>query len=439
MSQTMLARRDSRRAALQLGAGAGAAAVAAPYARAPRARRARVVRSRGAELTAFAAVPDWPVPPIVTRAQWGAERGAAQAGPDLRLVGHEDRRAPHRHAERHHRLRRLVRGILANEDVGYIDIAYNWLIDPERAHLRRSLGAELPGRRARTPASATGRTCRARTRSTTTRHHRHRSDGRLQRHRPRRRDDRRARHAADVEVRAVGDRSARQGAVRELASNGVVENLSNICGHRDTSATDCPGALVEPMLPSLRAQVAVARRDRRDRLLDRDERSVRCSRSATCPTTEARPGSASARPIIGIGAHPSGRGYWLFGSDGGVFAFGSARFYGSTGGRRLEPADRRHGADADAATATGSSPRDGGMFCFGDATLLRLDRGDAAELAGARHHADARPGKGYWLYASDGGIFSFGDAKFYGSTGGTAPQPPDRRRWRPARRATATG
>src|SRR5262249_38061187 len=36
------------------------------------------------------------------------------------------------------------------------------------------------------------------------------------------------------------------------ASNGVYEpNLANICGHRDTSATDCPGALLEPMLPSL--------------------------------------------------------------------------------------------------------------------------------------------------------------------------------------------
>jgi hypothetical protein len=29
---------------------------------------------------------------------------------------------------------------------------------------------------------------------------------------------------------------------------------------------------------------------------------------------------------------PDGRGYWLVASDGGVFAFGDATFYGSAGG-----------------------------------------------------------------------------------------------------------
>ncbi len=32
---------------------------------------------------------------------------------------------------------------------------------------------------------------------------------------------------------------------------------------------------------------------------------------------------------------PDGRGYWLVASDGGIFAFGDARFYGSTGGVSL--------------------------------------------------------------------------------------------------------
>jgi hypothetical protein len=33
-------------------------------------------------------------------------------------------------------------------------------------------------------------------------------------------------------------------------------------------------------------------------------------------------------PIVGIAATPSGNGYWLVGSDGGVFSFGDARFFG---------------------------------------------------------------------------------------------------------------
>ncbi|MGQ0520045.1 MAG: hypothetical protein ACT4PX_02690, partial [Actinomycetota bacterium] len=34
-------------------------------------------------------------------------------------------------------------------------------------------------------------------------------------------------------------------------------------------------------------------------------------------------------------ATPSGGGYWLVAADGGVFAFGDARFAGSAGGLRL--------------------------------------------------------------------------------------------------------
>ena len=32
---------------------------------------------------------------------------------------------------------------------------------------------------------------------------------------------------------------------------------------------------------------------------------------------------------------PDGKGYWLVASDGGVYAFGDAAFYGSTGGQHL--------------------------------------------------------------------------------------------------------
>jgi hypothetical protein len=38
----------------------------------------------------------------------------------------------------------------------------------------------------------------------------------------------------------------------------------------------------------------------------------------------------STAPIVGIGATRDGGGYWLVGADGGVFAFGSARFLGAS-------------------------------------------------------------------------------------------------------------
>ena len=52
-----------------------------------------------------------------------------------------------------------------------------------------------------------------------------------------------------------------------------------------------------------------------------------------------------AKPIVGGAADPRG-GYWLVASDGGVFSFGNAPFWGSTGGIAAQQADRRHGGDA---------------------------------------------------------------------------------------------
>jgi hypothetical protein len=58
------------------------------------------------------------------------------------------------------------------------------------------------------------------------------------------------------------------------------------------------------------------------------------------------------------------RGYWLAAADGGVFAFGDARFHGSMGGVRLN-----------------------------------------APVVG---NAATETGRGYWLAAADGGVFGFG-------------------------------
>ena len=36
-----------------------------------------------------------------------------------------------------------------------------------------------------------------------------------------------------------------------------------------------------------------------------------------------------------MAATPDGKGYWLVASDGGIFAYGDAHFYGSTGDSHL--------------------------------------------------------------------------------------------------------
>jgi hypothetical protein len=65
---------------------------------------------------------------------------------------------------------------------------------------------------------------------------------------------------------------------------------------------------------------------------------------------------------------PDGAGYWMVASDGGIFTFGDAGFFGSTGG----------------------------------VPLVQPIVGMAATPDGA----------GYWLVASDGGVFTFGSMGF---------------------------
>jgi hypothetical protein len=78
-------------------------------------------------------------------------------------------------------------------------------------------------------------------------------------------------------------------------------------------------------------------------------------------------------PIKGMDITPDGAGYWMTASDGGIFAYGDAGFYGSHGGSHLNQ------------PIVGMTSTPSGL--------------------------------GYWLVASDGGIFTYGDAPFDGSLG----------------------
>ena len=99
----------------------------------------------------------------------------------------------------------------------------------------------------------------------------------------------------------------------------------------------------------------------------------------------ALPAAASAAvavnaPPVGIAGTSDGKGYWEVASDGGIFAFGDAGFYGSMSGQPLN-----------------------------------------APVVGVAGTPD---GKGYWEVASDGGIFGLGDGHYYGSVQYTSPSSP---------------
>src|SRR5581483_9466840 len=86
------------------------------------------------------------------------------------------------------------------------------------------------------------------------------------------------------------------------------------------------------------------------------------------------PSIMSSLPIASAaesGCAAAQQGYWTVSSDGGVFSFGDAPFYGSMAGSHL---------NRPIVSLVPTSSR-----------------------------------KGYWLVADDGGVFSFGDATFQGS------------------------
>jgi hypothetical protein len=130
-------------------------------------------------------------------------------------------------------------------------------------------------------------------------------------------------------------------------------------------------------------------------------------------------GSANSQPlgtpIVGMEATPDHKGYRMVGSNGAVFAFGDAGFFGSVAGLHLDHpiVGLASTPDSKGYWLVGS---DGGIFALGNAGFygstgaLPLNK----PIVGMASTPD---GKGYWLVASDGGIFSFGDADFYGSTG----------------------
>jgi hypothetical protein len=123
---------------------------------------------------------------------------------------------------------------------------------------------------------------------------------------------------------------------------------------------------------------------------------------------------------LSAGAAQPGTGYWEVAADGGIFSFGDASFYGSTGGAHLnEPIVGM------AATAGRKGywlvASDGGVFAFGDAAFYGSAATQTfhAPIVGITATPD---GQGYWLVGADGGVFAYGDAGFYGSWPSQNPQ-----------------
>lgn len=144
----------------------------------------------------------------------------------------------------------------------------------------------------------------------------------------------------------------------------------------------------------------------------------------TPPTPGCFPGAAHCGPVLPVVAMAStadGGGYWLVTAIGQVFPYGNAMSYGSIPGPLNRPIVGM------ATTPDGKGywlvGEDGGIFAFGDATYAGSLPGDGVEVSDIVGIAATADGGGYWLVGSDGGVFAFGNGQFAGSLPGSRIHP----------------
>jgi hypothetical protein len=132
------------------------------------------------------------------------------------------------------------------------------------------------------------------------------------------------------------------------------------------------------------------------------------------------------RPVVGMTPAPDQGGYWMVATDGGMFAFGDAKFHGSIPGLGLAPAGSGAPKELNAPiVAMVASPdgqgyllvaQDGGVFAFGDARFW----GSCPQIGGCSGSVVAvvpdQGEAGYWVVTSSGHVYAFGDATNLGSS-----------------------
>ncbi len=129
-------------------------------------------------------------------------------------------------------------------------------------------------------------------------------------------------------------------------------------------------------------------------------------------TADAAPGA----PVVGIAATPDGKGYYLLGGDGSVYAFGDARYAGSVGKYTASGAPTAIAVD-DATGGYWIATSSGRVYDFGGAPALGSQlSGHASPIVAM---AALHTGSGYWLVTASGAVFNIGSAPKLGGKFGT--------------------
>ncbi len=130
----------------------------------------------------------------------------------------------------------------------------------------------------------------------------------------------------------------------------------------------------------------------------------------------------SSETAVGLAATPDGKGYWILANDGAVFSFGDAGYHGGA-----NTGDLTNGQVAKSITADGSGSgywilsNQGAVFSFGDAPFYGGAYGQSY-FSGQTAQQLVKSGSGYWILSKSGNIYSYGSAPYEGNPAGFSGQ-----------------
>lgn len=111
--------------------------------------------------------------------------------------------------------------------------------------------------------------------------------------------------------------------------------------------------------------------------------------------------------IVGIASNNNG-GYWLAGTDGGIYSYGGAVFQGSLPGRGVTVSNIRAIAAGPGGGGYWLVSTNGNVYAFGGVAYYGNATGSGNnDFVGI---ASDNTGHGYWLVESNGKVWAFGDA-----------------------------
>lgn len=379
-------------------------------------------------------------PPIITRAQWGADearrREAPRFHPVRKFVIHHT--ATPNGGDPAARVRSIYGSHLNRDDGGpWVDIGYNFLVDEagrifEGRHARDYAPGEVHdgedtyfrGAQGAHAGEWNGGSVGIAILGTYT-------------------SARPTEAAVNAIAEVIAWKSNRHGldpaGVEPWTSrDGRTRVLPTIVGHRDVRSTGCPGNGGYSVIGEIRRRAAARIAGLAPVPMSNGRGGYRMIHSTGDITRFGGVTDVAGLPARGIAATvaaaapvPGRDGFWMVDESGEVHGFGSAPHHGSL------PALRRAGASIGESNVIRMSARSdngywiidrvGGVFAFRDAPFFGSVPGlRAAGVAiGEADIVTLEPtldGNGYYVLDRNGGVFAFGSARFHGSVPGLVSQ-----------------